>query len=165
MIEESGKELVLTAPTQEVARRRSKPSLVKVGNRLVTSDGRFHPILCATYLLKEGKKWQPVASLAKIFANGNTLDGKKRLRKNMFRVFQHVLKCGEFLVYETVGPHNRINAVKLLDICSEQERQAAVPQLDRMKRRHQLSTEAYQLAIDVLERKQNMVAVMPQETA
>jgi hypothetical protein len=158
MVEETGTELTLTAPAdQSLERRRSKPTLVQIGNRTLTSDGRFHADLCAEFCLVNARKnWVKVADLSKVFCGRNCLDGKKTVRKNLFRVFTQLLAHGEFLVYETVGPRGRINAVKLLDVCSEQERQAARPQIERMRRNHQLSTEKYEKAIQVIELKQNL---------
>lgn len=147
---ENGKDLILISP-EVPARQRSKPTLVQIGKRMVTSDGRYHVSLVADYLLSRGRKeWILVAELAKIFCGAATIDGKKRVRKNMFHVFTALLNRGEFLVYETL-PNGRINAVKLFDAKSEQERQAADHQAERMRQRHQLSTAKYDHARQVLE--------------
>ncbi len=145
-----GKELVLTAPNTDVVRQRSKPTLVQIGRRLVSSDGLFHPALAAEYLLMNARKqWVTVAELSRIFCHANTIDGKRRVRKSLFGVFLNLLNRGEFLVYETVT-NGRIQAVKLLDGHSEQERQAARPQIERMKLRHQLTTAKYEKALQVI---------------
>lgn len=145
---ETGKELVLTAP-ESLVPKRSKPMLVQVGNKMMSSDGNFHPSLMADYLFSNARhQWVKVAELAKILGS-NTIDNKRRVRKNMFRVFSLLLDRGEFLVYETL-PNGRINAVKLFDVKAEEERQAARPQLNRMKQRHQLTTAKYEKAIEVV---------------
>ncbi len=153
----SGEELVLTAaPNESLVRQRSKPTLVQIGTRTMTSDGRFHADLASDYLLTNARKnWIKVADLSKVFCGANTIDGKRRVRKNMFSVFTRLLNHNEFLVYETVKS-GRINAVKLLDISSEQERQAARPQLERMKQRHQLTTAKYEKALHVIELRENL---------
>lgn len=152
---EVGKDLILTSP-EVPARQRSKPTLVQVGNRIVTSDGRFHVSLVAEYLLSRGRaEWVKVPDLAKVFAGGATIDGKKRVRKNMFHVLTALLSHGEFLVYETVS-NGRINAVKLLDVKSEQECQAARHQVERMRQRHQLSTAKYERALQVIDLQESL---------
>jgi len=142
-------ELVLTAP-EALGRHRSKPTLVQMGNRLVSSDGRFHPALAAEYLLGHARKqWAKVADLSKVFCGANTIDGKRRVRRNMFHVFTALLNKGEFLVYET-ALNGRIHAVKLLDASSEQELQMAKAQTERMRQRHQLSTAKYEKTLQVI---------------
>ncbi len=150
--QDAGKELVLTPPEDTgLVRQRPKPTLVQIGNRLVSSDGLFHPSLAADYLIGNAREtWKTVAELSRIFCGRNCIDGKKCVRKNMFRVFTQCLMRGEFLVYETQG-NGRIHAVKLLDPTSEQERQAAIPQLERMKNRRQLTADKYERALQVIE--------------
>ncbi len=141
----TGKELVLTSPSEVT--RRSKPSLIEVKGRYLSSDGRFHPTLAAQYIEEKGmKKWVGVADLSRVFTAANTIPGKKRVRKNMSRVFTEMLQRGHFLLYST-GGNGRIESVKVLDITMEEDRQAALPQLERMKRRRQLSEERYQDAL------------------
>jgi len=152
-----GKELVLTAPA-DVA-KRSKPTLEKVGNRFISSDGRFHPDLCGDYLLgKARNNWVGVSELSKVFCGAPTIDGKKRVRKSLFRTFTYLLSRGEFLVYETAS-NGRVNSVKLLNVCSEAERQAAIPQIERMKQRRQLTAEKYEKALKVIQLQQNLLGV------
>lgn len=141
----TGKELVLTS--QEVQTRRSKPSLIHVGGRYLSSDGRFHPTLAASYIEERAEeKWISIGDLSRVFTAANTIPGKRRVRKSMSRVFAELLKRGRFLLYNT-GPKGRIESVKLLDFSSEEDRQTALPQLDRMKRRHQLSEARYEVAL------------------
>jgi len=147
-----GEELVLTPPDNdvEVSRRQNQATLVQVGTRWVTSDGRFHPDLAAKYVLDHARvQWVSVATLAKVFGGGNTKEGKRKVRRNMSMVFTLLLNHGEFLLYD-VASKGRIEAVKLLDAKSDHERRAAVPQLDRMKQRHQITVDKYQKALDVI---------------
>lgn len=145
--EGTGKELVLTSPK---AITRSKPSLVEVRGRLVSSDGRFHPTLAASYIEERATgKWIQVGELSRVFTAANTIPGKKRVRRNMFRVFAELLKRGHFLLYEK-GVNGRIEAVKLMDFESDVEKQMAIPQLEKMKLRHQLSEDRYQTALCLL---------------
>jgi hypothetical protein len=146
-------ELVLTPPNEKLARRRS-PSLVTVGNRMVSSDGRFHPDLAANYVTERGHAhWVHVTELAKIFST-NTNDGRKRVRRNLSAVFTKVLDAGNFLVYETAGKRGQIQAVKLLDPQSEIERAHALPQLERMRQRRELTVAKYQKALAVIQDRQ-----------
>lgn len=153
---EVSKDQGLTAPNATLARQRSKPTLIPIGNRMVSSDGRFHASLAADYLLTQARKqWVKVADLAKVFCGANTIDGKRRVRKNMFRVFESLLNHGEFLVYET-ATNGRINAVKLLDVKSDAERQAVHPQLTRMKQRNLLTGVKYEKALQVIELQEKL---------
>jgi len=152
----TGKELVLTPP-EALEKRRSKPSLLLVGRRYLCTDGRFHPDLAAEYVRTNArKKWLGVGELSKVFTGANTIEGKRRVRRNLFSVFSRVLGYGEFLVYETDPSTGRIQAVKLLDVTSEQERQAARPQLERMRQRHQVSAENYERAVQVIELQERL---------
>jgi hypothetical protein len=153
MSDEVNKELVLSAQDAPLT-KRSKATLVLVGKRYISSDGHFHPDLAADYIVMNGRdKFLPVAELSKIFAGSNTISGKKRVRKSMCRVFQRLLNRGEFLLYHT-GPNGRIDAVKLLNMLSDMERQHAKPQLDRMYQRRQLSIEQHEKALQVLDLQQ-----------
>jgi len=150
MLEQTGKELVPTSDGS-VTKAPSKPSLVLVGSRYISSDGRWHSDLLANYVSDHGRhKWLPVGELSRVVTGGNTITGKKRVRKNTAALFNEHLKRGDFLLYHS-GPNGRTDAVKLLDITSEAERQQAIPQLERMKQRRQLSSDKYETALKVIE--------------
>lgn len=149
--ETNGKELVLTEQVSTTQKESSKPSLILVGRRYLCTDGRFHPNLCADYVRANARnKWLTVAELAKVFTGAATIDGKRRVRKQLFLVFSRLLGMGEFLVYEADQSSGRTTAVKLLDVTSEHERQLVQPQLERMKARRQMSAEKYERAMQVV---------------
>lgn len=154
--ETTGNELVLSTPTEALEKKGSKPSLIKVGSRYISSDGRFHSDLAADYIMANARqKFVNIGEIARVFTGANTIPGKKRARKNMAAVFYRLLSRGEFLLYHT-GTNGRIDMVKLLDVKSEMERQQALPQLERMKQRRQLSNEKYEKALQVIELQERL---------
>jgi len=147
-------EFALTPSTPTTVAKRRRPSLVTVGNRMVSSDGRFHPDLAANYVTERGHQhWVQVTELAKIFST-NTNDGRKRVRRSLSAVFSAILDAGHFLVYETTAPRGRIQAVKLLNPASDEERAHALPQLERMRQRRELTVAKYQKALAVIQDRQ-----------
>lgn len=142
-----------TETATAIARRRTPPTLIKIGKRELCSDGHVHPNMVAEYIRVHGRsKWIPVSDLAKVFTGARTREGTRRVRRHLYAVFILLLTYDEFLVYEMQG--RATGAVKLLDVTSEQERQQATPQLHRMRQRRELSSSKYAQAVDVLERKQ-----------
>lgn len=149
MADEQPEELVLTPPqTGLEKRRRTQPTLVTVGKGLRTSDGRFHPHLAADYVRDRAEKWITVTELSKVFAT-NTLDGQKRVRRNMPAVFTETLSHGDFLLYDQ-GHRGRIVAVKVMDPRNDDERKRALPQVERMRKRNELTAEKYKRALELL---------------
>lgn len=143
-------EAAIAKPDASTPSRQKKPAtLVQAGERYVTSDGRFHADLVATYVLERREQWVKIADLAKIFGGGNTKEGHRKVRKNMSIVFGVLLGHGDFLLYNTAA-RGRIASIKLLDIKNEHEMSAALPQLERMRRRHQITTDKYQTALRVI---------------
>src|SRR5678815_5372779 len=126
----------------------------------MSSDGLFHPNLAADYILDHGRhKWLTTSELSKVFTGANTIDGKRRVRRQMFAVFTILLARGEFLVYETSASNGRVTSVKVLDVRSDAERQMARPQLERMLRRRQVTTAKYELALKVIDLQYNIAFV------
>lgn len=147
----TGEELVLTAE-QAITKKRSKPELVKLDNgRYISKDGRCHPDLMVAHMLSQPRgKWTKVGTLAQVFTGANTLEGKKRVRRHLSTVFRRLLSFSEFLLYEIDPQKRQIQAVKLLDVKSEMERQSAIPQLERMRKCHQVTQDKYLLAQKVI---------------
>ena len=156
MIENNGKDdenanaLVLRAETA-IERRRAKSTLMTLENgRVVSSDGRFHADLAASYIMDRGRrKWIRVSELARVFSGSSTIDGKNRVRKNACVVFREMLVNNEFLLYE-VARNGRIEALKVLDATSHMEKDLAEAQLKRMRRAKELSAEKYEHAQRVI---------------
>lgn len=143
-------------PGPPARRRRHEPTLIPVGKMLRSSDGRFHPHLCANWLRDNARnQWKTIAELARMFAT-NTEDGRRRVRRNMPAVFAVLLDLKEFLVYETTGSYRQITAVKLLDARSDLERDAANPQLERMKQRNEISGDKFERALEVIAFKRGL---------
>lgn len=147
-----GKELVLTPPQSEAVTKKSKPTLMQVGQGWICSTGRFHPALAVKYIqTKPRTKWIKVGELARVFTGANTIPGKKRVRKQLPSVFRRFLDLDDFLLQHTDRlKWGRIEEVKLIDPTSEVDRQQADVQLQRMKARHELSTDKYNKAVKVL---------------
>lgn len=142
-----------TETTTAIARRRNPPTLIKIGNRELCSDGHVHPTMLAEYVRVHGRsKWIPVSDLAKVFTGARTREGARRVRRHLYEAFILLLTYDEFLVYEMHG--RATGAVKLLDVTSAQERQHVIPQINRMRQRQELSTSKYAQAVDVYARKQ-----------
>ena len=147
-----GKELV-PVTTEEVAiTKKSKPTLIQVGNGEICSTGKFHPALAVSYIEKKPRsKWIKVGELARVFTGANTIPGKRRVRKGLPSVFKQFLDRQDFLLQHRDRMKNgRIEEVKLIDATSEVDRQQAETQLQQMKARHELSTDKYQKALNVL---------------
>jgi len=161
MEDQNGKDALVHAEQTTVARKRSKPSLVKLGNRYLTSDGYYHKDLCADYLLANGRdKWIGVAQLSKVMCGSPTIDGKRKVRKNMFAVFAHLLlHHSEFLVYELSGPQRRIHAVKLLDVKAEADKQAAKLQVERMRKALHRVGIRFETACRIIDNKEALAGV------
>ena len=149
MSEESvGKDLGVRPAAEMV--KGSKPTLIQVGRGWICSTGRVHPSLAAQYIKdKPRASWVKVGELARVFTGSNTIPGKKRVRKQMPAIFRRLLHLNEFLLYST-SKHGRIESVKCLDPTSPVERDEALPQVERMKHRHELSAEKYEQAVRVL---------------
>jgi hypothetical protein len=145
-----GKELVLVAP--EAVTKKSKPTLIQVGKGSICSTGKFHPALAVSYIQdKPRSKWIKVGELARVFTGANTIPGKKRVRKGLPAVFKQFLDRNDFLLQHRDRMKNgRTEEVKLIEASSSLDRQQADTQLQQMKARHELSTDKYQKAINVL---------------
>jgi len=150
MQEETGKELVST-PDGAVVKRQSKPSLVLIGSRYISSDGRWHSSLIWTYLSDHGRhKWVPVGEAARVATGANTISGKKRVRRNTASLFDEGLKHNEFTLLDR-DEKGRTYRMKVLDPSSEMECRMANEQLERMKRRREISNYKYEKASLIVE--------------
>lgn len=89
--EATGKELVLTNPTGEAIARRSKPHLMQVGNRYLSSDSRWHPSLAVEYVLANARgRWLPVGELARTFFGASIPTTKKKIRRRLPSLFSRL---------------------------------------------------------------------------
>jgi hypothetical protein len=141
-------EFALTAPHAESVAKRSKPTLMQFGNRLVPSDGRFHPDLCAEYIRDHGgrDRWIPTGELARVFFGGNTPSNKKQIRRRLFRVW-HALLNLDYLLVVDLQPRAGAQACKIYNPKSVEERQWLQARLERMEQQRFLKTEQHRKAI------------------
>jgi hypothetical protein len=145
---ESGKEqFVLTAPERTIV-KRSKPTLMSLGNRIVPSDGRFHPDLAAQYIRDHGgrTRWIPTGELARVFFSGNNPHNKRRVRQRFFRIWNETLKAGALLVVEFDPRTRGAVACKLYDPRSREEQQYVHARLARMNSQRFLKADQLQQA-------------------
>jgi len=143
--------------------KRSKPTLIQLGNRLVPSDGRFHPPLCAEYIRDRGgrERWIPTGELARVFYGGNTPGNKKQIRRNMFRVWHALLNMGYLLVVD-LSPRAGAQACKLYDPRSTEEKQYLQSRLERMQAQRFLKAEQLQRAMTLAECLEATVDPVPE---
>ena len=148
-MDESGtsKELVLTAPTEAVV-RRSKPSLMQMGNRYLSSDAKWHPSLAVEYVLGHARaRWLPVGELARTFFGANIPTTKKKVRRRIPALFGRLLDQNFLLVTEVDGQSNRVLAVKLYDPRSDEDRQGLRAKLERMRQRKEVTAAQFERAV------------------
>jgi hypothetical protein len=143
-----GSDFALTAPNDRAIVKRTKPTLVQFGDRIVPSDGRWHPDLVAEYVRDHGgrRRWIPIGELARVFFAGNVPTNKKRVRRRLYRVFHELLGRNCLLVVE-VDEHNAAQACKIYDPRSLEERQCLRERLDRMERQKLLKADQHQKAL------------------
>lgn len=155
-VETTGKEqpddFTLTPIHESGLVKRSKPTLVQLGNRLVPSDGRWHPDLVAEYVRDHGgrSRWIPTGELARVFYGGNTPSNKERVRRRLFRVWHSLLNQQLLLVIE-VSVRTAAQACKIYDARSVEERQYLHERLARMEKQKLLKAEQVHKAIALAE--------------
>jgi hypothetical protein len=154
----NGKELMLFE-TAEIT-KRSKPSLIEVAGRYLSSDMKWHHDLAADYLMANGRtRMLPVGELAKTFFGANIPSHKAKVRKRLSGVFRKLLDRRELLVYEIDQTTGRIQAVKLYDPKSEADRQSIQAKLERMETRELLSQRQFHLALQLVAATETAIAV------
>ncbi len=131
---------------------RAKPELITVGDRQVSSTGRWNDNLMMDYIEANGKeRWIGLGELAKVAWGMNSITTKARARQYLSRVWKALLiERGLILVVEYEGPHNRARAVKIYNHDSEQDRQVLAQKLAAIKHRGEMSLQHYNEAIALL---------------
>lgn len=151
-VETTGKEqeFALTPVSDTAIAKRSKPTLVELGNRLVPSDGRWHAELAADYIISHGglERWIPTGEMARVFFGSNTPKNKQLVRRRLFQVFRDLLDRGLLLVVE-YHHTDGAQACKLYDARSEQERQQLNERLKKMERLKLMKAEQFERAIQL----------------
>ena len=146
----TGKDTALVETTGAVV-KRSKPVLVQLGQRLLPSDGRWHPDLCADYIRDHGGRDRmiPLGELARVFYGGNTPSNKQRIRRRLFQVWRRLLEQALLLVIHYDPRSNAALACKLYDPRSDQERTLLRDRLARMEKQKLLKTEQVERALQL----------------
>lgn len=142
-------DFALVAPSNEISLvKRTRPTLTRLGDRIVPSDGRWHPDLVAQYVRDHGgrERWIPVGELAKVFFFGNHQSNRTRVRRRLHHVFRILLDQGELMVVEL---HQRDGALacKLYDPQSLEERQYLASRIGRMEKHNFLKAEQLEKAL------------------
>lgn len=134
---------------RSITKQRSKPTLVTHGKKQMTSNGRWNDNVIGEFILLHGRtKWLTLRELAGVAFHSGTPSNQERVCKCLPKLFRHMMAEHRLLlVIEYEPPHGRAKAVKIFDPTSEQDRQAMLPKLDRMKQRRELTIEQYELAI------------------
>ena len=138
-----------------VIRVIKRQELTKIGNRHVSACGRHH------YLAEEhldwhlaqamSKKWCSVGCMARTMFQRNTLANRTAVRQRIAPLFKALLKRDKFLVIEyDQSDHGKINACKILEGTDQLEKQYAMSQLERMRKRGQMNEETFQHANEVV---------------
>lgn len=156
-------EFALTSPGTALTRPRVRPTptLMQVGNRLVPSDGRYHPDLCAEYIRDRGgrERWIPIGELARVFFCGNTSSNRKLVRRRLFLVF-HVLLKQDLLLVVDIDARAGAQACKIYNPQSTEERQYLQAKLERMERQRIIRGEQFSKAVTLA---QSLDAKVPTE--
>jgi hypothetical protein len=133
-----------------VRRKRAEPQLMTLekDNRMIPSDGRFHPKLAAEYYCNHGRtRWVPHSEVAKIFFLKNTKLTRESLRRRLSRVWWSASEdFNELLVYQFDEITGISMACKVYDPRSVEEQQTVHERLERMKQFKLLSTKRFQKA-------------------
>jgi hypothetical protein len=139
---------LVKAPEKAIA-KRSKATLVPIGKGFICDRRQFVPSLALSYIIAR-PGGVTVAELAKVFAGAATIEGKRRVRKNMHAVVALGLAAGVFIVYHLAAMTGRIESVKILDVTSPMECQAARDQLERMRKRRDWTREKCERAEQII---------------
>ena len=135
------------------------PTLVQIGDRWLTSDGRWHPQLAADYVLAHGglTRWIPVGELARVFFGSGSPSNKARIRFRMHTVLRMLLAKGFLLVVE-YGPRAAAQACKIYDPKSQTERQYIKARLERMAKLKSLKVAQFDRAVALVEEADHEMA-------
>jgi hypothetical protein len=142
------KTALIPAPGDVTLRRAREVNLISVGNRIVSSDGRWHPNLVVEYLCEHGGRTRQITTgeLARVFFSGNTPMNRRSVRRRMHKVFHEGLSRG-LLIVSDIDSRLGLQACKLYDPRSSEERQYLDDRLNRMRRAGQLKEEQLDLVL------------------
>lgn len=160
---------------QSTALRVIKPQyLTKVGSRLISTVG-FRVDLVLQHLewhrLLENprQRWCTVDCMAKTIYHRKDESNRKRIRERMAKVVRDSLDRYQRLVvleYADRSKHGKIQAMKIYDGGDGLERQCAMFQIDRMRKKRFLTDRMLETAMHLMEQAQpaSAVVVSPEST-
>jgi hypothetical protein len=96
-----------------LTKQRARPELITIGNRQMSSSGRWNDSLQADYLMLNGSnKWVGIGELAKLAWHQNTKTTKEKARRYLWRLSTYLLiQKGQLISYEYSGRHvEHVNA-------------------------------------------------------
>lgn len=138
-------------PDELVKSKRAVPALVPFGKSLAPSDRQFHPKLAAEYIRDHGgrTRWIPIGELARTFFLRDSKSNRTRMRQRMHLIWRGLLELGHLLVYDM--QRDGVQACKIYDPRSVEERQSLHNRLERMAKQRQLKAEQFQKALSMAE--------------
>ena len=131
---------------------KPKPTLVQIGKRKISTIGFRHDLLEEHLLLHQGwlsKQWCDLVCGAQTFFQKATKENQRQFGIRVYRAWNEMYRRGHFLVIEFAPmggrTHGEVLACKFY-VAGESgaEQQAAAIQLERMKKRRQVSEEKFQ---------------------
>lgn len=130
-----------------VAKRKTKPAVVKVGKKHVLPGGRWNHDAMADYIVERPDTWIKVGELAKVGCGANSKANIDRVRSRLSQLFTVFRDRGLFLAVEYNGQHHSATAVKLADLTSANDRQCVMVKLDRMLKAREMTHHEYEETI------------------
>lgn len=147
------------------ARKRTEASIVRVGNRGLSTDGRVHPRLITEFVKANAKNaWLPLKELTKQVTGSPAKSNRQRVVRHLPKVTRELLEEHELLILE-YGDGRSIMALKIMDLDSEHDRQAAQERLVKMLKRRAITERDVELATQVIELKRQLAAERDQAQA
>lgn len=141
--------------TRPAIAKRSKPTLMTLGEQQLSTDGKWHPDLAIEYICNNRGRQISVGELAKVFYHANIPRNKKRVRRCLPQLTRRLISREELLVRDTDPKTRRVLAVRLYDPRAEQDRQDVRDYLERLRSTRELNDSYYCRALTLVERKES----------
>jgi hypothetical protein len=122
--------------------------LIKIRNRFISVGAFKHAGLLD--FLSQQNNWTEIGDLARVFDGRKSVTNERKMRQRLPRAFKVLLAKGHFMVIEYAGKnrHGQAKAVKLYR--GESEKQLAMDQIERMRKRKDLVGANLQCAYKLL---------------
>jgi hypothetical protein len=129
---------------------RPKPTLIKIGDQEVISNGRWNNELVADHIFNHARNdWMPIGKLARV-CGGNNIATKRKVRSRLAQICAVFLVRGKFLCVEYNSDHGAASAVKVADLTSDEDRDNVVRRLERQRKRKEMTQLQYERAMALL---------------